>query len=273
MEELVSIVMPTYNCANFIEESIKSVLAQHYRNWELLIVDDCSTDNTKAVLAPYLAKYSNIRYTCLEKNSGTDVARSEALKQAKGDYVAFLDSDDLWTPNKLSLQIDFMKKQKAAFSATGYDLLRGTPILHKTEEVVLPLTLNYKQMLYWAYLVATSTVIYDRRVIKDTKIQNLGFMSNLVLWLKMLHVTPTCYSLPDILAKKQGNIRPKYQSIFQSFSEQWHLYRTVERLNFAKSAWYILWSCLFKWAKVGIKKRDFEKEKKRNIADSVLDYE
>lgn len=273
MEELVSIVMPTYNCANFIEESIKSVLAQHHKNWELLIVDDCSTDNTKAILAPYLAKYPNIHYTCLEKNSGTAVARSTALKQAKGDYVAFLDSDDLWTPNKLSLQIDFMKQNKAAFSATGYELLRKTSISHGMEEVILPLKFNYKQMLCWAYPVSTSTVIYDGRVIKDIEIQQLGTLSTFALWLKILHITPTCYSLPDILAKKRCNIHPKHQRNFQPLSDQWHLYRSVERLNFAKSVWFILCSCLFKWARVGIKKRDFEKEKKQNIADSVLDYE
>ncbi len=273
MEELVSIIMPTYNCANFIEESIKSVLAQHHKNWELLIVDDCSTDNTKDVLSPYLAKYANIHYTYLKKNSGAAAARSEALNQAKGDYVAFLDSDDLWTPNKLSLQIDFMKQTEAAFSATGYELVHETPLFYKREEVVLPLTLNYKQMLCWAYPVATSTVIYDRRFMKDITISKLGDMSNLALWLKILHITPTCYNLPDILTQKRGNVRPEYQSIFQSFSEQWHLYRTMERLNFAQSAWYILCSCLFKWARVSIKKRNFEKEKKQHIADSVLDYE
>lgn len=118
---LVSVIMPTYNCGKYISESIESVLHQTVTDWEIQIVDDCSTDNTIEVLKPYLEKYSNIHYYKLPQNSGPAVARTEAIKRATGKYVAFLDSDDLWKPQKLEKQISFMKKTVRNF------LVRGMP--------------------------------------------------------------------------------------------------------------------------------------------------
>ena len=113
---LVSVIMPTYNCGKFIAESVESVLHQTVQDWELQIVDDCSTDNTQEVLKPYLEKYPNIHYYCLPKNGGPAVARTEAMKRATGKYIAFLDSDDLWMPDKLEKQIKYMERTCAAFS-------------------------------------------------------------------------------------------------------------------------------------------------------------
>ena len=108
MPELVSIIMPSYNTAKYIEESIKSVLAQTYMNWELLIVDDCSTDNTDEIVQPFLSD-KRVKYLKNEKNSGAAISRNRALREAKGKWIAFLDSDDLWMPEKLEKQIAFMK--------------------------------------------------------------------------------------------------------------------------------------------------------------------
>ena len=116
---LVSIIMPTYNCGRFIKESIDSVLAQTYTDWELLIVDDCSTDDTTDVVASF--KDPRIHYQCNEHNSGAAVTRNTALRMAKGRWVAFLDSDDLWLPNKLETQIAFMDKNNYAFTYHEYD--------------------------------------------------------------------------------------------------------------------------------------------------------
>ena len=108
-EELVSIIMPSYNTAKYIAESIKSVQAQTYKNWELLIVDDCSSDDTDDVVRPFLSD-ERIKYLKNEKNSGAALTRNKALREAKGKWIAFLDSDDLWHPNKLEKQIEFMVK-------------------------------------------------------------------------------------------------------------------------------------------------------------------
>lgn len=107
-EELISIITPTYNCGKFIGETIETVLNQTYKNWEMIIVDDESKDNTEEVVSTY--KDPRIKYIRLTENSGAAIARTRAMQEAKGKYMAFLDSDDLWKSNKLEAQIKFMKK-------------------------------------------------------------------------------------------------------------------------------------------------------------------
>ena len=119
-KKLVSIIMPTYNCAKFIGETIESVQKQTYKDWELIIVDDCSKDNTKDVVNKYLDD-KRIKYHLLKENSGAAVARTKAMELAKGNYMAFLDSDDLWTKDKLSKQIEFMEKNNYNFTCTAYE--------------------------------------------------------------------------------------------------------------------------------------------------------
>ena len=119
MDELVSIIMPSYNTANYIAASIQSVLDQTYQNWELLLVDDCSTDDTDAVVAPFLSD-ARIRYLKNEQNSGAAISRNRALREAKGRWIAFLDSDDLWEPQKLEKQLTFMQEHDYHFSYTNY---------------------------------------------------------------------------------------------------------------------------------------------------------
>jgi len=119
MNDLVSIIMPSYNTGRFIEETIESVLAQSYPVWELIIVDDCSTDNTDDVVNQFLAD-ERIRYIKNDTNSGAAVSRNRALREAKGKWIAFLDSDDLWEPDKLQKQISFMRDNDYHFSYTNY---------------------------------------------------------------------------------------------------------------------------------------------------------
>ena len=119
MNELVSIIMPSYNTARFIDKTIESVLKQTYKNWEMLIVDDCSTDNTEEIVSKYDDK--RIIYLKNQKKSGAAVSRNKALKNAKGKWIAFLDSDDLWYPTKLEEQINYMKKNKYSFSYTSFE--------------------------------------------------------------------------------------------------------------------------------------------------------
>lgn len=113
---LVSVIMPTYNCGKFISQSLDSVISQTVSDWEVQIVDDCSTDNTAEVLKPYLEKYPNIHYYVLPKNGGPAIARTEAIKRATGKYVAFLDSDDLWMPNKLQSRLNLWRKQELSLA-------------------------------------------------------------------------------------------------------------------------------------------------------------
>ena len=120
-ENLVSVIMPTYNCGKFIEETIKSVANQTYKNWELIIVDDCSKDNTEEIVNRYIERDSRIKYHRLETNQGAAVARTKAMKMARGSYMAFLDSDDLWKNDKLEKQINFMEENSYNFTCTAYE--------------------------------------------------------------------------------------------------------------------------------------------------------
>lgn len=120
MKDLVSIITPSYNTANFIGKTIESVLEQTYQNWEMIIVDDCSQDNTDEVVQQYLVD-ERIRYIKNEVNSGAALSRNRALKEARGRWIAFLDSDDLWSPNKLEKQVAFMAKNGYHFSYTNYE--------------------------------------------------------------------------------------------------------------------------------------------------------
>ena len=120
---LVSIITPTYNCGRFIGETIESVQAQTYTGWEMIIVDDCSSDNTRKVVEEYQKNDSRIQYYCLEKNSGAAIARNIALQLAKGRWIAFLDSDDLWDPTKLEHQIKFMLENGYYFTCTERNVI------------------------------------------------------------------------------------------------------------------------------------------------------
>ena len=272
MGEMVSVVMPTYNCASFIQEAVESVVAQTYPSWELIIVDDCSTDNTKAVLAPYLAKYPNIHYTCLEKHSGTAVARSEALKQVKGDYVAFLDSDDLWTPNKLSLQIDFMKQKKVPFSATGYELI-GEDGTSKGIALLPPQKTNYDKMLRLSCPVGNLTIMYDRRIIGDQQVPSIKKRNDFALWLQILHKTDACYGMPNVLGKYRVRKSSISRNKLTLLSYHWDLYYHIEKLGVVKSVWYICCWVFIKGTKIGIKRVGLKQNSKTDIVDSGLDYE
>ena len=231
MNELVSIVMPSYNTGGLIADSIESVLAQTYQKWELIIVDDCSTDNTDEVVAEY--KDERIKYLKNEKNSGAAVSRNRALREAKGKWIAFLDSDDIWHPTKLSKQITFMKEQGHAFTFTDYRIqLNGEwlPYVNTGPNVV-----NRRKMYNYCYF-STITVIYDSEKIGLIQIANLRKNNDYAMWLKVIEKCQA-YRLPECLSfyiKHDDSISSgsKYKLI------KWHylLFRIGEKRNSVISA-------------------------------------
>ena len=233
---LVSVIMPTYNCGRFIEESVLSVIAQTVTDWELQIVDDCSTDNTLEVLKPYLEKYPNIHYYCMEKNGGPAAARNEALSRATGKYIAFLDSDDLWTPNKLERQIALMERHGAHFSATGYRHMDEDGTLTEICRVP-PVKVDYNGMLRLANPIGNSTVMYDRELLGHLRVPPIKKRNDFALWLEILRVAPCCVGTEEILAKYR--IRNSSVSSNKKVLAKYHwmLYRDLEKLSLAKSVW------------------------------------
>ena len=196
MNELVSIVMPSYNTAKFIAESIDSVLAQTYTNFELLIVDDCSTDDTDAVVAAY--SDARIKYVKNEKNSGAAVSRNKALAMAKGKWIAFLDSDDLWHPEKLEKQIAFMKEKGCFFSYTQYEEIdeQSNP---KGRFVSGPRKIGRIGMHNYCW-PGCLTVMYDAEKVGLIQIKDIKKNNDYAMWLKVCKKAK-CYLLKENLAK------------------------------------------------------------------------
>ena len=182
MNDLVSVIMPSYNTGGFIKESIQSVLNQTYSNWELLIVDDCSSDNTLDVISTF--KDRRIKIISNSKNLGAAVSRNRALREASGRWVAFLDSDDLWKPEKLEKQIQFMENNSYAFSYTEYyeidenDCFTGTV-------VTAPRKIS-KALMAATNFMGCLTVMYDKNTVGLLQIPGLKKRNDYALWLKAI---------------------------------------------------------------------------------------
>ena len=196
MNNLVSIIMPSYNTASFISSSIQSVIAQSYPDWELIIVDDCSTDNTDEIVAPFLID-SRIRYLKNENNSGAAVSRNRALREAKGKWIAFLDSDDIWKSEKLVKQIGFMERNDYHFSYTNYaeidvDGKRNGVIVSSPKRITKTGFFNF----CWPGCL---TVVYDAEKVGLIQISDIKKNNDYAIWLKVCRKAD-CYLLDDELA-------------------------------------------------------------------------
>lgn len=167
MQPLISIITPNYNCGRFIAQTIESVLAQTYRHWEMLIVDDCSTDNSYQIALEYSQKDTRIKVFQNEKNSGAAVSRNKAIELSQGEYLAFLDSDDLWLPEKLERQLQFMQENDCDFSYCRYSLIDENNVpLGKV--VRIPRTLSYVKYLHHCF-TGCLTVMYRKDFCQEVR--------------------------------------------------------------------------------------------------------
>ena len=194
--KLVSIIMPSYNTAEYIAESIQAVLFQSHQNWELIIVDDCSTDNTDEVVKPYLAD-ERIKYLKNEKNSGAAVSRNRALREAKGKWIAFLDSDDLWMPDKLSKQIKFMEDHGYCFTYTNYVEIDASGKRNGVT-VTGPKRITKTGMFNYCW-PGCLTVMYDAEKVGLIQIADIKKNNDYAMWLKVCKKAD-CYLLDEDLA-------------------------------------------------------------------------
>lgn len=225
---LVSVIMPTYNCGKYILQALDSVIAQTVTEWEVQIVDDCSTDNTAEVLKPYLRKYTNIHYHVLAQNGGPAIARTEALKRATGKYIAFLDSDDVWLPCKLEKQIEFMKRTGANFSATGYGLIdeKGNR-LHTV--LIPPYRTDYKKCVRLSDPLGNLTVMYDQEALGKFEVPNIKKRNDFALWLQILKKTDYCYGMDEVLALyRVGRNESVSKKKWSLVKYHWQLYHYIE---------------------------------------------
>lgn len=228
--DLVSIITPTWNCATFISETIRSIQAQAYQNWEMIISDDCSTDNTKEVIAPYLDTDSRIKYICNDKNSGAAITRNNALKRAKGRWIAFLDSDDLWTPDKLEKQVRFMEEHDYHFSYTNYCEINEQS--EETGKLITGPKHITKAGMYAFCWPGCLTVMYDREKVGLIQITDIKKNNDYAMWLKVCKKAD-CYLLDECLAKYRRGRTGSISTHGYSTLIKWHykLFRDAEGMN------------------------------------------
>lgn len=244
MKELISIITPTYNCGEFIAETIESVLKQTYKNWEMIIVDDCSTDNTNEIVNTYIAKDKRIKYYCLKKNSGAAIARTKAIDLAKGSYIAFLDSDDIWLPNKLEYQLFTMKKNNWNFTCTDYEQVDENG--KKLNKVIKSVKKTDYNRLLLDCPVGNSTVMYNAKKLGKFTVPNIRKRNDDALWLQMLKKEKYIYGIDMILMQYRVRSNSISSNKIQLIKYHWFLYRDIEHLGKLRSIFHICLWCVIK---------------------------
>lgn len=240
---LVSIITPVFNSEKYIEACLASVLSQSYDNWEHILVDDCSEDNSPAIIHRYAATDARIKYVRLKKNSGPGISRNKGIELAAGQYIAFLDSDDLWYPEKLEKQLEFMSENNYAFTFTSYDKIDEQG--EKTGEINLAKPrVTYRKALF-KNPIGCLTVIYDVNYFGKQYMPEIRKRQDFALWLNLLKKTDG-FGLDEVLSsyrERSGSISSNKVGLIRY---EWHIYRQQEKLSVVKSLFYIITAILFK---------------------------
>lgn len=243
VDGLVSVIMPSWNTSNFIAESIQSVIDQTYENWELIIVDDCSTDNTDEVVAKFTDK--RIRYFKNEKNSGAALSRNRALREARGEWIAFLDSDDLWNPDKLEHQINFMNEHGYTLSYTEYE---------KIDEESKPLRIYVsgpekvnKHKIYNYDYIGQLTMMYSAKKFGLIQIKDIKKNNDYAIRLQLYKKSDTCaYLLKENLAKYRiRKVSISHDKFRRKFKSHYDLFHMCDEKSAIIAAWYTCWNMFY----------------------------
>ena len=233
--KLVSIITPSFNSARFIEECILSVISQTYINWEMLIVDDCSQDNSVDIISKFSNNETRIRLFCLEKNVGPAEARNIAIRNASGKYIAFLDSDDIWCSNKLEDQLKFMEKNNVEFSFTSYQCV------NENGDDMNKIIKAPKKMTYHSYLkntiIGCLTVIIDKEKTGHFEMPIIKSSQDMALWLNIMKKGFTAYGLDINLAKYRIVSSSNTSNKLNAARDVWQVYRKIEKLSVLYSMW------------------------------------
>ncbi|WP_273161340.1 glycosyltransferase family 2 protein [Bacteroides fluxus] len=228
-EGLVSIIMPSYNASQFVTESINSVLLQTYLNWELLVVDDCSKDDSVRIVQKFVDIDQRVRLFPLEKNVGAAAARNVAIGQAKGQYIAFLDSDDVWNEDKLEKQLAFMKQNSYAFVFSDYYVMEEDG--RKTGNIVrVPISLTYHQYLRNT-IIGCLTVMIDRKQTGDFRMPLIKSSHDMALWLLIMKRGFKAYGLKEVLAGYRLVSTSNTAKKWKAAKDVWKVYRKIEGLS------------------------------------------
>ena len=238
MSALVSIITPSYNSERFINECVRSVLDQTYTNWELIIVDDASDDNSRKLISNIAERDNRIKFVFLTKNIGAAGARNIALEMSEGRYVAFLDSDDVWKTEKLTTQIDFMQSHDISFSFSSYQPMSENG-MEFFREIKAPLKIDYNSFLKNT-IIGCLTVVLDKYKIGDVKMPNLRTSQDMALWLSIMKGGVAAYGIEQSLAYYRIVENSNTSNKFKVIQGVWRIYRIEEGLGYVRSIWYFL---------------------------------
>ncbi len=232
-DALVSIITPVYNAEKFIRETIESVQNQTYTNWEMLLINDCSTDSSAEIIKEKAAEDSRIKYIELDKNSGAAITRNTGISKAQGRYIAFLDSDDIWKSDKLDKQLALIKEKDIGFCFTSYRYVMqdGVP----TNKVArAPEKIDYNGLLKNT-IIGCSTVLIDREVIGDFRMTNVRRGQDTATWLQLLKRTEYAYGIYEDLVWYRVVDGSLSHNKWNAIKRTWNTYRNVEHLSLPKA--------------------------------------
>ena len=237
-ENLVSIITPNYNCVRFIAQTIESVLFQTYTNWEMIIIDDCSTDGSYEIAQEYAIKDNRIKVIRNEKNCGAAISRNKAIEIAQGEFVAFLDSDDLWFPFKLEKQIFFMHENDCDFSFCEYEHIdEKNNSLNKYANVIKHL--SYRKMMFHCW-PGCLTVMYNQKVTGKVYAEDIKKNNDHALFLRVLKRCHNAMGIKEVMAQyriRQGSISSKKSAIIKYYIQVIH--------DFEKQPAFFAYFCVF----------------------------
>lgn len=252
---LITIITPVFNDEKHLEETINSVLNQTYKNWEWIIVDDCSTDNSVKIIKKFQSKTKRIHLIRNSKNSGAAFSRNVALTAARGSYIAYLDADDLWDVNKLKIQLSFMMNNNIDFSCCSYRVIDENSVSLKKNVIMLN-QVDYRTFLTNNLLQTVGIMIHISVIGKELcQMPDLRRRQDAATWLKILKAGYSCYGLRNVLSSYRRTKNSLSSNKVKSVKGVWYLYRHVEQLSlifslycFSRYAFLAVWKRIyFKW--------------------------
>lgn len=235
----VSIITPMYNAEQYIVDTIRSVQEQTFKNWEMLLIDDASTDQTINKISEFIEKDSRIKLIRQLENGGAGKARNKGLEKANGRYIAFLDSDDTWSPRKLELQLGFMTENNLAFSYTSYERVHIHDSGTKIVPVIAPETLSYSSLLKNC-VIGCLTVMIDTSVTGIVRMQDIRSRQDYALWLELVRNGHIPKGLNQVLAQYRVRNNSISSNKLKMAKQNWFVFRKIEKLPIYKSLWYFI---------------------------------
>lgn len=233
---LVSVIMPAYNASQYIAKSISSVQAQTFTNWELIVVDDCSQDGTAQLVREFVHDDPRIKLNCNDKNMGVAKTRNFALGLCRGEFVAFLDSDDVWHPDKIELQLECFRQTGASLVYTSYAIVDSEG-QKQCEDFIVPASTSFADMLK-ENVIGCSTVMISGEIARCNRFAEDYFHEDYVLWMQLLQSGHKMAGIRKVLVDYFFHKDSKSANKLNSAKKRWKIYRSYLGLSFVKSSWY-----------------------------------